>query len=174
MKKALLFLIVFFASVSIYAQQQIPKIGIIDYSRIVQKMMPNSDQLQEIKNIKQAIEDETASIEKEIATLEKEKDEAESKSRFYNSSAASEEIDEQIASLKYYLQQFTEEKNRELEEKKALIPDTTEIISKIVNQIQYVAESEGYSVIFDSKDKNIIWWTHSVDITDLVMKKLRL
>ena len=91
MKKAIIFTLLFCASVTAYAQQQIPKIGVIDYSRIVQQMMPNSDQLQEI-----------------------------------------------------------------------------------VNQIQYVAESEGYSIIFDSKDRNIIWWTHSVDITDLVMKKLRL
>lgn len=171
MKKVILFLLVFFASVSLYAQQQIPKIGIIDYSKIVQRMMPNMDQLQEIKIIKQSIEDETASIEKEIATLEKEKEEIASKSHF---SDATEEIDEQITSLRYYLQQFTSEKNRELDEKKALVPDTTEIIAKIVNQIQYVAESEGYSIIFDAKDKNIIWWTHSVDITDLVMRKLRL
>ncbi|MBO7093457.1 MAG: OmpH family outer membrane protein [Spirochaetia bacterium] len=83
-------------------------------------------------------------------------------------------MNDQISSLKYYLQQFIDEKNRELEEKKTQVPDTTEILSKIVNQIQYVAESEGYSIIFDSKDRNIIWWTHSVDITDLVMRKLRL
>ena len=171
MKKAFLFVLLFCASVTLYAQQQIPKIGIIDYSKIVQKMMPNSDQLQEIKNIKQAIEDETASIEAEIANLEKEKAAAESR-RFFNDAA--EDINEQITSLRYYLKQFVDEKNKELEEKKALVPDTTEIISKIVNQIQFVAESEGYSVIFDSKDKNLIWWSHSVDITDLVMKKLRI
>ena len=134
-------------------------------------MMPNSDQLQEIKNIKQAIEDETNSIEAEIKALEKEKSEVESKSHFHD---AADEITEQISSLRYYLQQFVDEKNKELESKKALMPDTTETLSKIVNQIQYVAESEGYSIIFDSKDRNIIWWTHSVDITDLVMRKLRL
>ena len=171
MKKAFLFALLFFASVALYAQQQIPKIGVIDYSRIVQRMMPNSDQLQEIKNIKQAIEDETKAIEAEIATLEKEKADIESKSHYND---ASDEINDQIVSLRYYLQQFVDEKNKELEEKKALVPDTTEILSKIVSQIQYVAESEGYSVIFDSKDRNIIWWTHSVDITDLVMRKLRL
>ena len=171
MKKAFLFVLLFCASVTLYAQQQIPKIGVIDYSRIVQRMMPNSDQLQEIKNIKQAIEDESKAIEAEIATLEKEKADIESKSHYND---ASDEINEQIVSLRYYLQQFVDEKNKELEEKKALVPDTTEILSKIVSQIQYVAESEGYSVIFDSKDRNIIWWTHSVDITDLVMRKLRL
>ena len=171
MKKAFLFALLFFASVAVYAQQQIPKIGVIDYSKIVQRMMPNSDQLQEIKNIKQAIEDETKAIEAEIATLEKEKGDVESRSHFND---ASEDINEQIVSLRYYLKQFVDEKNKELEEKKALVPDTTEILSKIVNQIQYVAESEGYSIIFDSKDRNIIWWTHSVDITDLVMRKLRL
>ena len=171
MKKAFLFAILFCASVTVFAQQQIPKIGIIDYSKIVQRMMPSMDQLQEIKNIRQAIDDETSAIETEIATLETERAEIAAKSHY---SDATDEIDEQILSLKYYLQQFIEEKNKELEEKKALVPDTTEIISKIVNQIQYVAESEGYSIIFDSKDKNIIWWTHSVDITDMVMRKLRL
>ena len=171
MKKAILFLFVLFASVSVYAQQQIPKIGVIDYSSIVQRMMPNSDQLQEIKNIKQAIENETASIEKEIENLEMERDKL-SNRRHYSDTEDS--INEQIASLRYYLQQFVEEKNRELEEKKALVPDTTELISKIVAQIQFVAESEGYSIIFDSKDKNIIWWSHSVDITSLVMRRLRL
>ncbi len=171
MKKAFLFALLFCAAAAVYAQQQIPKIGVIDYSRIVQRMMPNSDQLQEIKNIKQAIDDETAAIEAEIATLEKEKSDIESRSHFND---ASDDINDQISSLRYYLKQFVDEKNKELEEKKALVPDTTEILSKIVNQIQYVAESEGYSIIFDSKDRNIIWWTHSVDITDLVMRKLRL
>ncbi len=171
MKKAFIFALLLCASVTVYAQQQIPKIGVIDYSRIVQRMMPNSDQLQEIKKIKQAIEDETTAIEAEIAALEKDKRKIESRNRFNDNT---EEIDEQISSLRYYLNQFVAEKNKELEEKKVLVPDTTEILSRIVNQIQYVAESEGYSIIFDSKDKNIIWWTHSVDITDLVMKKLRL
>ena len=158
MKKALFFVLLFCATAAVYAQQQIPKIGVIDYSRIVQ-------------NIKQAIEDETASIGAEIAALEKEKADIESRSHYND---ASDDINDQISSLKYYLQQFIDEKNRELEEKKTQVPDTTEILSKIVNQIQYVAESEGYSIIFDSKDRNIIWWTHSVDITDLVMRKLRL
>ena len=171
MKKAFFFILLFCATAAVYAQQQIPKIGVIDYSRIVQRMMPNSDQLQDIKNIKQAIEDETASIGAEIAALEKEKEAIESRSHYND---ASDDINDQISSLKYYLQQFIDEKNKELEEKKTQVPDTTEILSKIVNQIQYVAESEGYSIIFDSKDRNIIWWTHSVDITDLVMRKLRL
>ena len=171
MKKLFLFTLLFFASLAVYAQQQIPKIGIIDYTRIVQRMMPSMDQLQEVKNIKQSIEDETAAIETEISALEKEREDIVARSHY---SDATEEIDEQISSLRYYLQQFVEEKNRELEEKKALVPDTAEIISKIVNQIQYVAESEGYSIIFDSKDKNIIWWTHSVDITDKVMRRLRI
>lgn len=171
MKKAFLFALLFCASVAVYAQQQIPKIGVIDYSRILQRMMPSTDQLQEIKNIKQSIEDETAAIESEIEALTKERDEIASKSHY---SDATDPIDEQITSLRYYLTQFIEEKNLELEEKKAQVPDPAEIISKIVNQIQFVAESEGYSIIFDSKDKNIIWWTHSVDITNLVMRKLRL
>ena len=51
MKKAFLIAFLFCASTAVYAQQQIPKMGVIDYSRIVQRMMPNSDQLQEIKNI---------------------------------------------------------------------------------------------------------------------------
>ena len=74
MKKALIFALLFCTSVTLYAQQQIPKIGVIDYSRIVQRMMPNSDQLQEIKKIKQSIEDETKAIETEIAALEKDKE----------------------------------------------------------------------------------------------------
>ena len=110
MKKAIIFTLLFCASVTAYAQQQIPKIGVIDYSRIVQQMMPNSDQLQEIKKIKQAIEDETTAIEAEIAALEKDK----TKSHFNDNT---EEIDEQISSLRYYLRQFVEEKNKELEEK---------------------------------------------------------
>ena len=69
MKKAFICTLLLCASGTVYAQQQIPKIGVIDYSRIVQRMMPNSDQLQEIKKIKQAIEDETTAIEAEIAAL---------------------------------------------------------------------------------------------------------
>mgnify|MGYP003337393190 CR=1 FL=1 len=169
MKKGLLFLLVFFAATAAFAQQQIPKIGIINYSKLIQKVMPDQEIIQEVKAIKKAMADETASVEGEIANLEITKAEKllEEKRRDVK------KIDEQIESLRYYLKQFLDDKNRELDEKKAFMPDVTQSIENVLTEIQKVAESEGYSIIFDANDKNIIWWNQSVDITDLVMKKLR-
>lgn len=169
MKKGLLFFLVFFAATAAFAQQQIPKIGVVNYSKIIQKVMPNQETIQEVRAIKKAMADETANVEGEIANLELER--AEKLLADNRSDAA--KIDEQIESLRYYLQQFIDDKNKELEGKKALMPDTTDSIAKVLTQIQKVAESEGYTVIFDSNDKNIIWWNQSIDITDLVMRKLK-
>jgi len=147
MRKGLLFVLAFFVSAAAFAQQQIPKIGIVNYSKIIQKVIPDQTMIQEVKAIKKAMADTKASVEEEIANLEVEKADKllEEKRR------DAKKIDEQIEALRTYLQQFLADKNRELDEKKTLMPDATESIENVFTVIQKVAESEGYSIILDAK-----------------------
>lgn len=164
-------LIIFFAAaVSSFAQQQmIPKIGLINYSAIVKEYVPFNPLYDEIKKLNNEYEKEVAEISDEIKEMEEKRD------SYLESGMekTAKKLDEQITNKKNYLVQFSAAKNYEIEQKKLLVSDSTNALEKVINEIQYIAESEGYSVIFDSNDKNIIWWSQSVDITELVIKRLK-
>jgi Skp family chaperone for outer membrane proteins len=36
-----------------------------------------------------------------------------------------------------------------------------------------VAESLGYTLVFDTTNQNLVWWAQSVDITQQVIDRLR-
>ena len=39
--------------------------------------------------------------------------------------------------------------------------------------IEFIAVDEGYTLVVDSSDLNIIWYSTEIDITDLVIQRLR-
>ena len=43
----------------------------------------------------------------------------------------------------------------------------------ILESIEFVAINEGYSIIYDAEDTNILWYHKQVDLTDKVIEHLR-
>ena len=170
-RKILFTLIIFFAAAAgAFAQQQmIPKIGLINYSQIVKEYVPFNPIYDEIKEMNSKYEKEVEKLTSDIAELE-------AKRNSYLASGmekTARKIEDQIVSKKNALVKYTAEKEADIEKKKQEVSDSTTALASILNEIQFIAESEGYSVIFDTNDRNIIWWSQSVDITELVLKRLK-
>jgi outer membrane protein len=47
------------------------------------------------------------------------------------------------------------------------------IVQEILRAIEYVAIDEGYSAVLDASDSRIWWYSQEIDITDLVISRLR-
>jgi len=46
-------------------------------------------------------------------------------------------------------------------------------LEQVYDEIRYIAESEGYSMVIDLKQNNgIIWYSNTVDITDKLIANL--
>ena len=168
MKKIILFTAIIFTAVYSYAQQ-IPKIGIINYSKVVSSFSGDSRSLQEIERMIKSYEEGVNSIKNDISSLDER--------RLYylntNDELNTIKMEEQINKRKEYLREYSRIRLAAIEEKKSKLTQSTGFLMEIVEKIERVAEAEGYSIIFNSRDPDIIWWSHSVDITDLVIERLK-
>ncbi len=169
MKKYLLIILIFFIYVSFTSAEQIAKIGIINYSKIISAYSGDSRSLREIERMIKNYEDGVSSIKDDIYKLQERK-------LFYQNNNDDINVlkyEEKIEKKKEYLKEYSKLKRSKIEAKKNKLIQSAEFLSKILEKIEYIAESEGYSIIFNSKDPNIIWWSQTVDITDLVIEKLK-
>ncbi len=169
MKKIFPFILFLIYSASFISSEQIAKIGIINYSKIVSAYSGDSRALQDIERMIKSYEDGVSSIKDDIYKLEEKK-------LYYQSN--NDEInalktEDMIEKKKNYLKEYSRLKLTNIETKKKRLIQSTEFLSEILEKIEYIAESEGYSIILNSKDPDIIWWSQTVDITDLVIEKLQ-
>ena len=169
MKKYFLLISFFIFSVFFVSAEQIAKIGIINYSKIVSSYSGDSRSLREIERMIKSYEDGVSSIKEDIHNLQERK-------LYYQNNNDDINVlkyEEQIEKKKDYLKEYSRLKLSKIEEKKSKLIQSTEFLSEILEKIEYIAESEGYSIIFNSKDPDIIWWSQTVDITDLVIERLK-
>ncbi len=168
MKKYSAFLFLLFTAVYAYSEQ-IPKIGIVNYSKVLSSVSGDSRAIQEVERLVKNYEDGVAVIKNEITSLE------ERKLYFLNSNDEYNalKMDEQIEKKQQYLREYSRLKLANIEDRKKHFMSSPELLGEILDKIEYIAESEGYSIIFNSKDPDLIWWSQSVDITDLLIEKLK-
>lgn len=168
MKKKLMLIILFFTvSVTLFSQV-IPKIGIINYSKLISSFSKSSYAIQEVDRLTKSYEAGVAAIQKDIAALGERK--------LYYSTLDDNfnvlKMDEQIDKKKIYLQEYSRLRLKNIRDKQNNIFESSAFLREVLEKIEHVAESEGYSVVYNSKDPYLIWWSQSVDITDLVIEKL--
>ena len=171
MRKYLLFILFLFCGSFLYSQhsQQIVRIGVLDYSRVISSLSSaDSRGLQEIERLQKNYEDGLNKIRTEISDLEE---------RRLNFIANGDDtnalrVEEQIRKRREYMNEYSRVNLQRIEERKRRVI-SPEFLAQILKEIEFVAESEGYSMVFNSRDPNLIWWSHSVDITELVIRRLR-
>ena len=128
MKKHLLLILFFISAALNLSAEQISKIGIINYSKIVSAYSGDSRSLREIERMIKSYEDGVSSIKDDIYRLQERK-------LFYQNS--NDEInvlkyEEQIEKKKEYLKEYSRLKLSKIEEKKSKLIQSAEFLSKIL------------------------------------------
>ena len=168
MRKYFLF-ILFFLCGSLLHSQHIVRIGVLDYSRVISTLSTDTRALQEIDRLVRAYEEGLNNIRREIASLEERRLQFLSQSDDINALR----IEEQIGKRREYMNEFSRIRLQNIEERRRRIMVSPEFLAQVLREIEFIAESEGFSMILNSQDPNLIWWSHTVDITDLVIRRLR-
>jgi outer membrane protein len=72
-----------------------------------------------------------------------------------------------------FLREYFQVRTAELEDKKNRLAQSNSFLEQVNDEIRYIAESEGYSMILKKDNTGIIWYSATVDITDKVIQNLR-
>ena len=160
-------ILLFCVPISLFAEQ-ITTVGIIDVNKVAQVFFRESQAVRELEEMAMRIQEEIDNITEEIYSLEERKLNAES----MDDRQMALQLDTEIFERTNYLRDYHRIKTGQLAEKKKNLTESATFLSEMVTAMEYVAESEGYTVILRSSDPNLMWWSKEVDITELVIQRL--
>jgi len=166
------FVFVLFISLFIFtlplAAEQITKVAVLDYTRILSAFYADSAEARRIDEMKTVFAQEVRRLQDEIQDLEERKLDAENR----GDSRSALDLDSTIQDKKQYYQEYVRVRGNQIQQASVNLGSSNELAREILKEIQYIAESNGYSIVLKRSDPDLLWWSYEVDITDLVLQRL--
>ena len=168
-KSLLLFLICFGISLAAEAQQ-ITRFAVVDLPRIYMAFFRESRAVRDFEDQSARVQAEIDRLTGEIQGLRVTMVNAQAQGN--NEQALRIEAD--LNRRSNFLQEYYRTKTAELETIKARLTQSGAFLEQVYDEIRYIAESEGYSMVLNLRENTgILWYSPSVDITDKVITNLR-
>ncbi len=168
MKKRVLFVLLMFVTFFISAEQ-LTKIGVVDISRIYKSYYKESSSMRDIQKMQEELKSTLEKIQSEIDNLLLKKAEADKNDNRADILKYEDLLDKQIK----YKKQYNKTMVQKIRAKESSLYRNSKTAVKIYKTIEYVAESEGYSLVFKKTDSDLIWYNQEVDITEKVLDRLK-
>ena len=167
MKKAIIFILFTLTLFSGYSEI-VSRVGVVDLSKIFSQYFRESVSFRKIEELQQTYEVERQRIISQIDVLKEDKLTAQRESNDTLVLRIDKQIDEKQEYLKDYHSVMTNKINRLRESLQA----SSSLSAEILQAIEYVAEEQGFAVIYKAQDPNILFFSKDVDITDIVIQRL--
>lgn len=158
---------IFFVALPVGAEQ-ITKVAVLDYTRILSAFYADSAESRRIEEMKTVFAEEVRRLQAEIQDLEERKLDAENR----GNSRDALDLDSRIQDKKQYYQEYVRVRGNQIQQASVNLGSSSGLAQEISREIQYVAESNGFSLVLKRSDPNLLWWSYEVDITDLVLQRL--
>ena len=169
--KPLLAAIVFLALAATAFGEQITRVGVLDIEKVYSVYFRESRSVKELQEMKAEVLREIGRIDDEISALEAQKLQADSD----RNNDLSLKLDTDIFKKKQYRDDYRRIKMDQLRKMSERISLSDAFLDELVAAIQFVAESEGFSVILNKSgqfEQFFFFYTKEVDITDKVIQEL--
>ena len=169
MKKAMLF--TFFAccfTVSLFAQQ-LTRFAVVDLPKVYSAFFRDSRAVREF-------EERSARVQTEIDRMTKEIQELRLKHAdmvLEGDQSQALRLENEINRKSDFLREYYTLKTAELEDQRKKLSQSGSFLEQVYGEIRFIAESEGYSMVLNLKEnKEILWYSPTVDITDKLIQNL--
>ena len=168
MKKRVLIFLLLHVSCIIYAQQ-LTRFAVVDMPKVYTAFFRDSRVVRQFEEKSAKVQSDIDKMTKEIQDL---------RSRHADALLRDDQTEVlRLENLIYrrseYLRDFYQTKTAELENEKKKLMQSGSFLEQVYDEIRYIAESEGYSMVVDLKQNNgIIWYSNTVDITDKLIANL--
>jgi len=140
----------------------------VDYNQILSIYYKDSDAVRELNQFEEDIKTEILRRDSEIKSLESQLLEA----RRNGEERTVLSLETQIMEKRNILVEFIKVKRSQLQEMKRSLESELTIVDEIAEALQYVAESNGYSIVFRKDDASVLWYSFDIDITNDVIAHL--
>ena len=169
MKKfLLLFVAGYFLSVTVEAQQ-LTRIAVVDLPRVYTAFMSESRAVRDFEERSAKVQADIDRMTAEINAVKINQANALAQ----GNTAQALRYEAEANSKTDVLKEYYRTKTAELESIRKSLSQSGTFLDQVYDEIRYVAESEGYSMVINLKENNgILWYSPTVDLTDKLIKSL--
>ena len=171
MKKLTLTVIIIcsFTGLALGQGQQLTRFAVVDLNKIYMSFFLESRAAREFEEASARVQSDIDKMNREINDLKLEHAEA----IVQGDQAKALRLDRDINQKTEFLKEYFTLKTAELEERRRRLLQSDSFVNQIYAQIRYIAESEGYVMVINTKDNpSIVWYSPAIDITDKIIHNL--
>jgi outer membrane protein len=150
---------------------QITRVGILDIEKVYSIYFRESKAVKELQQLRADVIREINRIDEEILLLESQKLDAENR----GDRQAALRLDQEIFEKKQYRDDYRRIKMDQIRKRSEDLYKSDEFLDELLEAIEYVAESEGFSLVLNSSgqfSQFFFFYTKEVDITERVIQEL--
>ena len=152
------------------ASQQLTRFAVVDLTRVYVSFFSESRAVRDFEERSARVQTEIDRMTAEINTLKANLIAAE----FQGNQTQVLRLEAEINRKTDYLREYYQLRTAELETQKATLLQSGSFLEQVYDEIRYIAESEGYSMVLNLKENTgIVWYSPTVDITDKLITSLR-
>lgn len=172
MRKAVsVFLLIFFAVLPA-AAEQLSKIAVVNMNKVLQYYASDKQAWTRLENKIREVDQELTRMKDEINDLEAQRLSALQNNEASRAIQLAQQIENKQETQKSYYKVMTAQIEREKQD----LYNNSDALDKIQRELINLAEDEGYTAVFqiDATQNGILWYSPTIDITDLLLKRLGL
>ena len=150
--------------------QQITRFALVDLPKVYTAFFRESTAVRQFEEKSAKVQAEIDKLTKEIQDL---------RSRYADAVLANNESEAlRLESLIYrrseFLKEYYQVKTTELDTERGKLMQSGTFLDQVYDEIRYIAESEGYTIVLNMKNNpSIVWYSPSADITEKLIKNLQ-
>jgi len=169
-KKAVLILLLGVLCTGMIFSQQLTRIAVVDLPRVYTEFFRESQAVRDFEERSARVQSEVDRMQREIQEL---------RSRYadavmFNIQVEMLRLEAEINSRTENLRVFYQIRTAELARDRRDLMQSDMFINQVHDEIRYIAESEGFTHVFDfTNTPGMIWYSPTFDITDRLISSLR-
>ena len=169
MKKIIITVGLFYIGLCGAYAQQLTRFAVVDLPRVYLSFFRESRAVREWDEKSARVQSDFDKMTAEIQTLKSSQITAE----FQGNRQLALRLESDINQKTEYLKEYYQLKTAELEMEKNRLTQSNSFLGQVYDEIRYIAESEGYSMVLNLKENTgILWYSPTVDITDRLIQNL--
>ena len=169
MRKIILLSLVCFSLGRIVEAQQLTRFAVVDLPKVYLAFFSESRAVREFEEQSAQVQAEIDRMTAEIRNLRVSLVNVQSQGNYEQALRLEAEINRRSD----FLREYYRTKTAELESQKNRLAQSGSFLDQIYDEIRFIAESEGYSMVLNLKENTgILWYSQTVDITDRLINNL--
>jgi outer membrane protein len=149
--------------------QQLTRFAVVDLPRVYVAFFRDSKAVRDFEERSAQVQNEVDQRTREINDLKNRQINAE----FQGNEEQAMRLENEIYRKSELLKEYYQLKTQELEAQKKRLTQSGTFLEQVYDEIRFIAESEGYSMVLNLKENTgILWYSPTVDITDKLIQNL--